>query len=314
MASSYTHSESFAKLKNIKEDVDENLTTAQWLQTLDHFLESAIDPIATSSPAFLDNFFAKVLAWQSHKPSIKFSRNDKGKMPVFVFNSITTSGRLKRENQKLVLLNRGLLFGLLSIFLKTVNTYKRLHCCDVRMSREKRLSLISRYERVHGPHLYSVISQTEYYSTKAHWFKELIMQKYTRLALVNAKNTYKAVGYEVGLDDIVQTYLIYLSRAIDRCDSRQGVLTSFIQTWFYSARAEVQKGNTEHNHVSYDEMLEIGAQMATTLVDTSFEAVQHLSYTAKQVDPEGVLRFQLGIPEFFTKQDLLKLKLFATHR
>ena len=313
MASSYIHSESFAKLKNIREDVDENLTTAQWLQTLDHFLESAIDPIATSSPIFLDNFFAKVLAWQSHKPSIKFSRNDKDKMAVHVFNSLTTSGKDKRTHEAKVLLNRGLLFGLLSLFLKTVNNYKRLHAVDLRMRRSRRIVLIRKYERSHSSDLYAVILQVEYYSQKAHWFKELIMQKYTRLALMNAKNTYKTVNYQVRLDDIVQTYLIYLSRAIDRCDSRQGVLTTFIQTWFYSARAEVQKSNTESSHVSYDEMLELGAHMATTLADTGFEAVQHLAYLAKQVDPEGVLRFQLGIPEFFTKQELTKLKLFATN-
>jgi hypothetical protein len=311
----YTHSETFASLKNIKEEVKASLTTAQWLQTLDHLLESAIDPMVTANGCLVDNFFAKVVAWQSHRPSIKFSRNDKATLSVALFNSVTTHGESKRKHQKSMLLNRGLLFGLIAIFLRTINNYKRLHDPTLRISRSRRLLLIKHAEdRVHSPHLYSALMQVEYFSGKALWFKELIMQKYTRLALMNAKRTYKLVNYAQRLDDIIQVYLIFLSRAIDRCDSRQGVLTTFIQTWFYSARSEVQKSCVESQHTSYEEMLENGVHSLTTEADHGYEAVQHLSYVAKQVDPVGILRFSLGIPEFFSTKDLKKLEIFTTNR
>lgn len=313
MSNVYTHSDTFASLKNIKEEVRESLTTAQWLQTLDYLLESSIDPIVTANTDLADNFFAKVVAWQGHKPSIKFSRNDKTTLPVALFNSLTTQGAEKRLHQKSMLLNRGLLFGLVAIFLRTVNNYKRLHDPALKMGRSRRLLLIQQAEsRVKSTHLYAAIMQVEYFSSKAHWFKELIMQKYTRLALMNAKRTYKAVGYAQRLDDIVQVYLIFLSRAIDRCDSRQGVLTTFIQTWFYSARSEVQKSCVESQHTSYEEMLENGIHHLTTEADHGYEAVQHLAYAAKQVDTVGILRFSLGIPEFFSKKDLKKLEIFTT--
>lgn len=314
MSNVYTHSETFANLKNIKEEVDSALTTAQWLQTLDYFIESAIDPIASANPGLLDNFFAKVVAWQSHKPSIKFSRNEKSTLPHMLFNALTTSGPTKREHQKAMLLNRGLLLGLISLFLGTLNNYKRLHDPTLKMSRTRRLLLMKQAEeRVGSPHLYPAMIQVEYFSSKALWFKELIMQKYTRLALMNAKRTYKAVNYSQRLDDIVQVYLIFLSRAIDRCDSRQGVLTTFIQTWFYSARAEVQRSCVESQHTSYEEMLENGINSLVTDPDNAYEAVQHVSYVAKQVDPVGVLRFSLKIPEFFSSKDLKKLELFTTN-
>lgn len=301
----YTHSETFASLKNIKEEVQGQLTTAQWLQTLDYFIESAIDPIVTVNPDLADNYYAKVIAWQSHKPSIKFSRNDKNILPIMLFNSVTTEGKEKREHQKSMLLNRGLLFGLISVFQKTVN--KKMYEPGGKKNRIKKWMYINS----HHPNTYAAYNQCRYYASKAYWFKELIMQKYTRLALMSAKKTYKVVNYIQKLDDIVQTYLIFLSRAIDRCDSRQGVLTTFIQTWFYSARTEIQKGCAESLHTSYEELLETGMPIQYVDADYSFEEIQHIAYEAKKIDPVGVFRFSVGIPDHYSKADLRKLELFT---
>jgi hypothetical protein len=308
----YQHSESFASLKNIKEDVDQNLTTSQWLQTLDYFLESSLDPIATAYADLMDNYFAVVVAWQAHKPSIKFSRTDKFLLPVKLFNSLTAV-RLedKRANQKAMLLNRGLLFGLATLFHRTLNSYKRLHSHKLRISRAKRMFLLNKAETELGSrYIFPAIKQSAFFLAKAHHFKELIIQKYTRLAIMSAKRTYTELNCEVSLDDAVQIYLIYLARAIDRCDSRQGVLTTFIQTWFYSAKTEV-KNSIDTQHSSYDDLLESGVPVTTVDPDLGFEAVQHLAYEAKRLDPSGVVRFSLGIPEFYSRSQIATLNMFA---
>ncbi len=311
--SGYIHSEVFARLKNIKETVTEQYTTYQWLSVLDHFIESAIDPIATAYPDLADVYFAKVVAWQSHRPSVKYSRDDKFKLPVLLFNSLTTQGREKREYQKKMLLNRGLLFGLISTFEKTVNSYMRLHDPYLRIKKSRRQALIALAEqRTKSSHLYSAVMQSRYYAKKAYWFKELIVQKYTRLALMHAKKAYEDTDFVISLNDIIQIYLIYLAKAIDRCDSRQGVLTTFIQTWFYSAKAEIMKLSIlEGKTSSYEELLETGMASHSIDPDNRFELVQHICVTAKQLDPQGCLRFALGIPETFSSVERRKLMLFA---
>ena len=308
---SYQHSETFANLKNLREKISGNLTSFQWLHTLDFFIESAIDPIATAYPDYLDNYFAKVVAWQTIKPSVKFSRNAKDTLPAMLFNSLTTEGANKRKHQKAMMFNRGVLFGLINSYQQTVNTYMQLHDPGVKMPKARRMLLIALAEQRTSPYLYPATLQVRFWSNKAYTFKELIVQKYVRLALMNAKRTYIDVEFRQKLDDIIQTYLMYLSKAIDRCDSRQGVLTTFIQTWFYSARAEIKRNVLEEQHSSYEELIENGVFADATQPDCRYEVVQHVACVAKELDPDGALRFSLGIPEFLSSS---QLKILSTHK
>lgn len=308
---SYQHSETFAKLKSIQEKIDVNLTSFQWLHTLDYFIESAIDPIATAYPDYLDNYYAKVVAWQTTRPSVKFSRNAKDTLPAMLFNSLTTEGFEKRKHQKAMMLNRGVLFGLINSYLETVNSYMLLHDPSTRLKRSRRQMLILLAEQRTSPYLFAATMQVKFWANKAYLFKEMIVEKYVRLALMNARRTYVDVDFKCKLDDIIQTYLVYLSKAIDRCDSRQGVLTTFIQTWFYSAKAEVHRAVLEEQHSSYEELISNGVFSDATQPDCHYETIQHLTSVAKQLDPQGVLRYILGIPEFLSNQ---QLKILSTHK
>lgn len=308
---SYQHSETFANLKNLREKISGNLTSFQWLHTLDYFIESAIDPIATAYPDYLDNYYSKVVAWQTTRPSVKFSRNAKDTLPAMLFNSLTTDGLEKRKHQRAMMLNRGVLFGLINSYLETVNSYMLLHDPSTRMRKSRRQLLLLLAEQRTSPYLFAATMQVRFWANKAYLFKEMIVEKYVRLALMNAKRTYIDVDFKCKLDDIIQTYLVYLSKAIDRCDSRQGVLTTFIQTWFYSAKAEVQRAVLEEQHSSYEELISNGVFSDATQPDCQYETIQHLTCVAKQLDPQGVLRYSLGIPEFLSNK---QLKILSTHK
>lgn len=300
----YTHSEVFASLKNIREEVAENYTTYQWLHVLDHFIESAIDPIADAHPDLADAYFAKVVAWQAHRPSVKYSRGDKFKLPVHLFNSLTTEGRDKRHHQREMFLNRGLLFGLISLFDKATQGLLRLHDPTVRYPKNQRKLLIAMTVAKTSPYIYPAALQSRFYADKAYWFKKLIVQKYVRLALNSAKSTYEETKCAANFNDTIQTYLVYLSKAIDRCDARQGVLTTFIKTWFYSAKSEVMKSVTlDSKTSSYDEFLTSGTDLSVVAPDCKYETLQHLSVVAKALDPGGALRYSVGIPEVFSSAD-----------
>jgi len=314
MTSNYTHSATFASLKGIKEELTENYTTFQLLTTLDYFIENAIDPIISAHPDLTDVYFSKVIAYQFDNPNVKCSRNEKASLPQLLFNAVTTQGRRKREFQRKMLLNRGLLFGLVSVFLKTVNTYRKLHSPHVKLRRAQRLVLRQlAEERTGSSHIFPAILQVEFWIQHAYHFKELIVQKYTRLASNQARKTYMDVNCDKSLDDIIQVYMVFLAKAIDRCDSRQGVLTEYIKYWFYSAKSEIMKEVAKDGlNTSYDQLLESGIDSQSVDPDTQFEAAQHICATAKGLDPTGAYRFALHIPEHYSNADLRKLQLFTT--
>jgi hypothetical protein len=107
-----------------------------------------------------------------------------------------------------------------------------------------------------------------------------------------------------------------VSKAIDRCDARQGVLTTFIQSWFKSAKSEVAnmaKGQTDQSYEALSE--EHGDAVSDiigfSLPDTTSELEQHISYVAKQMDRQGYMRAALHIPEFMTIDQKAILERYA---
>lgn len=324
MSKNYRHSKVFEVLKATDEVISDNLTSLQYLQTLDFFLWRALEPIHADCPSLFNNYLAKVVATQTNKPSTKFTSltsEERGKLPVLLFNAVTaTEPKKAHEYVRNMHINRGLLFGLLSLFLNSLRPYEELHTPLVTMNpviRRSKMWVIERSVGLrHGASLYAVIQQVRYWHDKARWFKELIMQKYIRLALNHARATYKDYNHFVDLDDIAQTYLVTVSRSIDRCDSRQGVLTTFITNWFKSARSEVSdmaKGQTDQ---SYDSMTDDNGDSVSDIIgfclpDTSSETVEHIAWIAKKIDKHGYVRAALGIPEYLTEAQVRTLKTFV---
>jgi hypothetical protein len=319
----YRHSKVFEVLKATDEVISDNLTSLQYLQTLDLFLWRALEPIHAECPSLFHNYLAKIVATQTNKPSTKFTSmmaEERPKLPVLLFNAVTAVEPKKSHAfVRDMHINRGLLFGLISLFLNSLRPYEELHQPS-NMNPIIRRSKMNAIERSIGlrksASLYAVIQQVRYWYEKARWFKELIMQKYIRLALNHARTTYKDYNHFVELDDVAQTYLVTVSRSIDRCDSRQGVLTTFITNWFKSARSEVAELAKGQSDQSYDALTEDNGDSVSDLIgfampDTSRETIEHVAYVAKKMDPHGYVRASLGIPEFLTDAQLRTLKTFV---
>jgi DNA-binding IscR family transcriptional regulator len=66
----YEHSASFSKLKTITERISKNLTTLEYLHTLDMFLWHALDPIHAECPGLFQNYVAKVVARLSSEGAV----------------------------------------------------------------------------------------------------------------------------------------------------------------------------------------------------------------------------------------------------
>jgi hypothetical protein len=317
----YEHSVAFSRLKNITERINSNLTSFQYLKTLDMFLWNALAPIHAECRPLFNNYFAKVVARQVLKPSTKFTSDDRTKLPIHLFNLVTTADTKKsHEHAKAMHLNRGLLFGLIILFLKRLREYEKLHMPFADIDPIVRQSRVYAIERSVGlrPNgaLYNAIQQVKFWDDKARAWKEMVIEKYTRMALNNARKTYKDFNHYVSLNDVVQIYLMVTSRAIDRCDARQGVLTSFIMNWFKSGRSEVADLAKDQGDPSYDQLKdELGDSISEVLgfavPDTGTEDQQHLSYIAKRIDYHGYVRGPLHVQEFVTRGQREVLEMFA---
>lgn len=316
----YAHSKAFDALKNTKESINGNYTSLQYLQTLDYFIWEALRPIAAECPSLFYNYFAKVVARQTLKPSSKFTSNDRDKLPLQLFNSLMEPDQTKAfELIKKMYINRGLLFGFISFFLNTLKTYAELQY-NTRIHPIMRRTLTQRVENNVGLRkngmLYPAMQQVDYWDKKARQWKGFIVEKYIRMAIMQAQRTYKDFHHAVRLSDVVQTYLVVVNRAIDRCDSRQGVLTTFIQNWFKSARGEVAAMAEGQQDSSMDALIEeygdsVHDFIGVTNPNMDKELYEHLAYVAYTRDPRGLVRTALGIPQYVSRADRELLEILA---
>jgi hypothetical protein len=321
---SYEHSFAFSNLKDITEKIETNLTSLEYLQTLDMFLWNAVAPIQAECPALFHEYMSKVVARQIRKPATKFTsltKDERLLLPAHLFNLVTTVDQKKaHEIARSMHLNRGLISGFILQFQRKVAGYEILHSPFQDMDLDERRAKIEAIERAvqmrPGGTLYSAIHQVEYWFEKARTWKAMIVEKFTRMALNHARSTYKDFNHFVPLNEVVQIYLWVVIRAIDRCDARQGVLTSFITNWFKSGRSEVGDLAKYQTDQSYEQMVEdagdsISDVLGFAVPDESQENIDHIAFLAKSVDRFGYVRAPLHIPEFVSREAKLLLLEFA---
>jgi hypothetical protein len=86
--SHYQHSYLFAVLKRRQETFTGNLTSLQYLQTLDYLLWNALDPIIKAAPLLWLNYCGKVVARQTLRSAAKFTSDDKRRLPIMLHNCV----------------------------------------------------------------------------------------------------------------------------------------------------------------------------------------------------------------------------------
>lgn len=314
----YTHSRVFDSMKHVKERIPNNYTSLQYLQTLDFFLWNALKPIAIECPRLFYNYMAKVVARQTLRASAKLTSDDKHKLPLTFFNALMISDDQKQfEATKLMYVNRGLLFGFISLFLRQMKQFQELQVNRdglMRLSQLKQIETNVGLRR--GGLLYPALMDVTFWDAKALTWKSMITEKYTRMTLGQAQHAYTDYHHVVDLDDVIQIYLMTLNKSIDRCDARQGVLTTFIQNWFKSAKGEVAALADKAQDQSIESLVEDHGDAASDIIgcvepSREHELMQHAAAIAARIDPQGLVRTSLGIAQNVTTSDRKLLELLA---
>lgn len=328
-AKNNTSSKVFADLKDTREKIQGNLTTAQYLRTYDILLYTAIRGIVEHTK-FLDTYLIRLLGWQevNHRRKVSFLKRTE--LPRLVLNFMmqdTPESRLTALKQ--LKLDRGLRVEIIRSFISSLDEY--ICCCNLSSSR----SLAEAIEYKHKVEaeynyakLYELCIQSSLWLDRALEFKSMIQEKYIRLCLVSARRDHaQFFSGSIDLDDVIHTYFISCSRAIDKCDGDAGTLTTHIQNWFFTARESVWGQKNKTKQVSMDAFLQrqestdygeadetdedsMTVQSREQELEHTTEA-KHIAALAKIADPHGAARVLLGIPEFLTEAELKQLNKLA---
>ena len=323
----YRHSRVFASLKNITEGLDFNLTTSQYLQAYDSYIENAIAPIILSTKMF-DSFIARLIGWQEKNFRRKVSFQDRRNFPGLAINFLLQPTPEKRlDAYRKLDLDRGIRLEFIKLFAERLDLYLKACNCELTHPGKRTVDLqlchrikakIELELRSTAP-LLVVYNDAMYWFQQATAFKQLILEKYVRMCLNEARKDYVQIfDCNVDLDDVIQVYLLSASRAIDKCDAKQGALTSHIKNWLLTGRTRVQESLDKHRvSVSYEHIdFDSDEFRASTLVDafaskeneTDRESAFHtIRYIAKLADPTGVARAYLRIQETLSEGEIATL-------
>lgn len=327
MSTKYRHSESFAKLKGIQESITSNLTSYQYLSVLDHFLYRSVQPLVQNTK-FVDIFIAQILGWQTQNPKRKTSGAGRQSFGA----NATLFLLLEDPKQKLKVLramrlDRAIVFETVRRWLAIVHDYEELNqqiATPELLTRLQDLNEKASMRPSFG--LHATYSQVKFFYEEASKFKTMILEKYTRLCLNTAQRDYVQMGHQVDLEDIIQVYLLTASKAIDKCDTERGVLTTHIQNWLMSAKNVVKANHMQNavsalrhaqgknveqlfESVSLDDIPDLPVEESDA--NDKEDTITAVRQIARAFDPSGVGRILMGIQESLSKDDRQAIRTMA---
>lgn len=296
----YESSRVFAELKNIRERLPGNMTTYQSLVSYDTMLTNALSPIIRET-TFMDALLLRVMGWQEKHFRRKVSFLPRKEVPRRIINFLIAEGPDARMKAFAAIhLDRGLRVEAVELFIKNCSDYEK--ACSASMGTTPEAIRAQEFVRASfedclgcSGSLTPIITEARFWLNVAAGFKQKLLEKYVRLCITTAQRDYtQFFDCSVKLDDLIQTYIIAASRAIDKCDYRQGVLTSHVQNWFYTARDSMSK-TRERRHDSMDT---IGfTELGTTTLDDTKVDLETVYALARAADPFGAARCFLQLQE-----------------
>lgn len=322
MASSsaaYEHSKVFAQIKAVKETIKGNLTTHQYLKALDTYLAKAMSPLMPLNDNFAP-YVLQLLDWQELNPKRKVSLLSKDDFRVVALRYLAKEN-LDWASLKL---DRLLVVQFVESQLKLYQPVLDCHdgtqgfrSLEAELTGLHSLKLLT--SKVPTAVLLEALRSSKYWLQAAGVFKNQVLEKYYRLCLTTAQQDYtNFFDKKCKLDDIIQVYVQAASRGLDKCDATQGVLTTHIQYWLYTARTSVHKSLPKELNIDDSlptEDFSDSVEGESYTLDAQLEAQSDsndLAFLLALVDPLGAARAYLGINE--TVDTLNSSKAYFTWR
>lgn len=274
------------------------MTTSQYLQILDSYLVLAMSPLLAVNGNFVP-FIIQVLSWQELHPKRKVSFLDRDEFRAIALRFL--SGEADWLKLKL---DRLLVFQYIDSQLKLYQPALDASNGSTGFAGSD-LSTLHAVVRDTIPDgnvqpVLAACRSASFWLAKAVQFRNEVLEKYYRMCLQTAQRDYvQHFKHRVKLDDIVQVYIQAAGRALDKCDSTKGVLTTHVQYWLFTARSVLTKGQPREHQL--DETLQdVHAADDRPSLEEAHNQLQE-SATIREllalVDTQGLARAVFGIEE-----------------
>ncbi len=318
-------------LKSVQEQLDKNYSSRQLLATLDTLLLCAIKPIITKT-RFVDRQLSLLCGWYTNAARRKVaSLGSKERFISLVVAFIASNSNSDRiKIFQALKLERTLTFWIVQNWLDSLKGWPEAIA-------KLDFATAQSYERracvVDNQATFQNMQKVEYWLSKAVAFKHQLMEKYMRYAMVEAQAYYayhrkNNPHIQVNVDDVAQNFILAVSKAIDKCDSDKGTLTSYIKSWLQDARntthfrhdyglvfslptskrREIARKQSTVNNLPVDmESPEVQNMASSSNVEQELESanvVNTIRRLAKHADPLGLGRLALNITEVLSEEEL----------
>lgn len=322
----YENSRIFGILKAAPDTLEGNLTTSQYLETLDRYLLTALATLVIHT-RFIESLVAGLVGWQEENFRRRVSLlNKKDFIPKALTWLLLPKADKVKELPNLRL-DRGVALLACHAFLDETKNYASLAAKDelgnddLRVIHDTELRLLAK-----GGNLSHAVTLVKHQAHLAAEYRGAILSKYFRLSIMAAQRDY--VNYfkcRISLNDMCAEYIMASSRAIDKCDYEKGPLTTHIQNWFFTARSHCKKrydnailyerqladdsgsedtSSANSSDADGNELAMLGYASPTSDSDSGAEDKMireqqgaTVRLLAKLADPSGVARRILGIGE-----------------
>ena len=314
----YENSWVFGALKANSGEADGNLTTSQYLETLDRYLNGALKCIVENT-RYLDVVVTGLIGWQEENYRRRVSLLSKRQFIEAAVAWIIKPRAEKVKTLSTLRLDRGVALLACHSFLDECKDYEALSKLRVIESQEH-LRILAETEKrllVPGGNMFHCLTLVRHQATLASEYRGEILSKYIRLSIMTAQRDYvQYFDCRISLNDMCGEYILASARAIDKCDYEKGPLTTHIRNWFFTARKHCATRYDTGRHESLlpedsessrisgdDDTKTVSAELSVDAVDVSLmkmESPSTIRFLAKLADPKGDVRKRLGIEEILS--------------
>lgn len=328
----------------------DNLTGGQIQHVLDYLIYEALRPVVMNSCIF-DLQLSHVLIHAAGNKKRKLSALPREEFLSKAANTLSeSSGDVKFEYIIGLKLERGFVYNFLVNFINRVANYTTLYLEYMTCTKPEQRVYVDQQLRVveddvgfQREHLFPTLQNVSSWLELAYEFRNSIVMQYHKHAIKKAHQYAGMKGENFDVQDLSQNLLAAVTKAIDKYDSSQGALTSYVNFWIMNAQTYA---SSEHGHeygiaytipqghrktiaggnsngisnfsVSLDSALEededgslhsllVGASSVEDVVIAEDELTKMLRL-AKYADPKGIGRLYLDLDEVFSKREVRQMR------
>ena len=333
MALHYQHSETMTAIKSVTEKIKHNYSSSQYVEVLERMLLNSLTPILLSTN-FVDVHVSGIIHHYMENGRRKISNTGKFNLLSRAILFLSVDSNRKPKIYKSLRLERNLTHLIIKEFLQRTSEYRKLKNSLARADNKDNSKALAEMKRIEVSVGYNgrldfnaLIANVSFWHSKYCDFKNAILEKYMRMITMQAQNFYKTNNSNIELGDLIQNYIMYAAKAIDKFDHRQGTLTTYIMNWLNHARnvtASNENGTAfilppskrrecKVNNLS----VSIEDEDVKNIEVDTFEDLEReeqnvkIRRLARLADPHGYARLSLGINEILSQTEIDRMKKYV---